>query len=101
MLTWVPMQPVADALADLAGVSVEVLTPDVVSLPASAAEVEFYVPPFFPAPAVAGGYGPDADPAGGADADCGLRPGAAARPAPVPCCATRAACTTPARPSGW
>jgi phosphoglycerate dehydrogenase-like enzyme len=50
MLTWVPMQPVADALADLAGVSVEVLTPDASDLPASAAEVEFYVPPFFPGP---------------------------------------------------
>jgi phosphoglycerate dehydrogenase-like enzyme len=50
MLTWVPMQPVADALAGLGGVSVEVLTPDVSSLPASAAEVEFYVPPFFPGP---------------------------------------------------
>lgn len=50
MLTWVPMQPVADALTDLAGVSVEVLTPDAGSLPASAAEVEFYVPPFFAAP---------------------------------------------------
>ena len=50
MLTWVPIQPIADALADLAGVSVEVLSPDVASLPASAAEVEFYVPPFFPAP---------------------------------------------------
>ena len=51
MLTWVPIQPIADALADLAGVSVEVLSPDVASLPASAAEVEFYVPPFFPVPA--------------------------------------------------
>jgi phosphoglycerate dehydrogenase-like enzyme len=50
MLTWVPMQPVADALTDLAGVSVEVLTPDVDRLPASAAEVEFYVPPFFAPP---------------------------------------------------
>ena len=50
MLIWVPMQPVADALAAVAGVTVEVVTPDVSSLPASAAEVEFYVPPFFPGP---------------------------------------------------
>lgn len=50
MLIWVPMQPVADALTDLAGLSVEVLTPDASRLPASAAEVEFYVPPFFAAP---------------------------------------------------
>jgi phosphoglycerate dehydrogenase-like enzyme len=48
MLTWVPLQPVADALADLDGVSVEVLTPDAGNLPPSAAGVEFYVPPFFP-----------------------------------------------------
>jgi phosphoglycerate dehydrogenase-like enzyme len=50
MLTWVPTQPVADALAGLAGVSVEVLTPDGSDLPDRAAEVEFYVPPFFPRP---------------------------------------------------
>jgi len=50
MLTWVPMQSVAEGLADLAGVTVEVLAPDVNQLPASAAEVEFYVPPFFPRP---------------------------------------------------
>jgi len=50
MLAWVPMQPVADALTDLAGVTVDVLTPNLGSLPASAADVEFYVPPFFPVP---------------------------------------------------
>ena len=49
MLIWVPMQPLADALAVLDGVTVEVVAPDGGSLPASAAEVEFYVPPFFPA----------------------------------------------------
>ncbi len=50
MLTWVPLEPLADALADLAGVTVEVLTPAAGALPASAADVEFYVPPFFPEP---------------------------------------------------
>jgi phosphoglycerate dehydrogenase-like enzyme len=50
MLTWVPLQPIADVLATLDGVTVEVVTPDAGRLPASAADVEFYVPPFFPAP---------------------------------------------------
>src|SRR5580698_10491464 len=50
MLTWVPLEPLADALADLAGVTVEVLTPAAGALPASVADVEFYVPPFFPEP---------------------------------------------------
>jgi phosphoglycerate dehydrogenase-like enzyme len=50
MLIWVPVQPVADALAGLDGASVEVVNPDGDGLPASAAQVEFYVPPFFPAP---------------------------------------------------
>jgi phosphoglycerate dehydrogenase-like enzyme len=50
VLIWVPTEPVAQALADLDGATVEVLAPDGASLPASAAEVEFYVPPFFPAP---------------------------------------------------
>ena len=50
MLMWVPTQPVADVLADVAGVAVEVVAPDGSALPASAAEVEFYVPPFIPAP---------------------------------------------------
>ncbi len=49
MLIWVPIQPLADAVAVLDGVTVEVVAPDGGSLPASAAEVEFYVPPFFPA----------------------------------------------------
>lgn len=48
MLIWVPDQPVADALAGLAGATVEVVAPEEASLPSSAAEVEFYVPPFFP-----------------------------------------------------
>jgi phosphoglycerate dehydrogenase-like enzyme len=50
MLIWVPLQPIADALAAVDGVTVEVVTPDGGPLPASAADVEFYVPPFFPAP---------------------------------------------------
>jgi phosphoglycerate dehydrogenase-like enzyme len=50
MLTWVPLRPIADALAAIDGVTVEVVTPDGGRLPASAADVEFYVPPFFPAP---------------------------------------------------
>jgi phosphoglycerate dehydrogenase-like enzyme len=51
MLIWVPQQPVADALADLDGADVEVVVPDGSDLPPSAADVEFYVPPFFPSPA--------------------------------------------------
>ncbi|MGO8886623.1 MAG: 2-hydroxyacid dehydrogenase [Streptosporangiaceae bacterium] len=50
MLTWVPLAPVADALADLDGAAVEVVDTNQASLPASAADVEFYVPPFFPRP---------------------------------------------------
>jgi phosphoglycerate dehydrogenase-like enzyme len=50
MLIWVPTRPVADGLAGLDGVTVEVVSPDGSGLPASAAEVEFYVPPFFPPP---------------------------------------------------
>lgn len=50
MLIWVPIEPVARALSGLDGVTVEVVTPDVESLPASAGLVEFYVPPFFPGP---------------------------------------------------
>jgi phosphoglycerate dehydrogenase-like enzyme len=48
VLIWVPAQPVADMLAGLDGASVEVVTPQDADLPASAADVEFYVPPFFP-----------------------------------------------------
>lgn len=50
VLIWVPMEPVAAALADLDGATVQVLAPDGGPLPSAAAEVEFYVPPFFPAP---------------------------------------------------
>lgn len=46
-----PTDAVAGALADLDGVRVEVQVPDSSPLPESAAQVEFYVPPFFPAPA--------------------------------------------------
>lgn len=43
------MAPVAAALADIADLSVEVVDPDAADgLPASAALVEFYVPPLFP-----------------------------------------------------
>jgi phosphoglycerate dehydrogenase-like enzyme len=48
MLIWVPEPPLADALADLDGADVEIVLPDGSGLPASAADVEFYVPPFFP-----------------------------------------------------
>jgi phosphoglycerate dehydrogenase-like enzyme len=50
VLIWVPMEPVAQALEGLDGVRVEVRAPNGGELPASAAEVEFYVPPFFPGP---------------------------------------------------
>jgi phosphoglycerate dehydrogenase-like enzyme len=48
---WVPTQEVASALAGLDGVAVEVVAPDGADLPPSAAEAEFYVPPFFPSSA--------------------------------------------------
>jgi phosphoglycerate dehydrogenase-like enzyme len=50
VLIWVPTDPVADALAGLDGVAVEVVSPEGAKLPASVARVEFYVPPFFPPP---------------------------------------------------
>ncbi|MGD0685710.1 MAG: 2-hydroxyacid dehydrogenase [Streptosporangiaceae bacterium] len=51
MLTWVPTEQVAEALTGLPGVIIEVVNPDAgAPLPASAADVEFYVPPFFPRP---------------------------------------------------
>jgi phosphoglycerate dehydrogenase-like enzyme len=50
VLIWVPTEPVAQGLAGLDGATVEVLAPDGGALPASAADVAFYVPPFFPAP---------------------------------------------------
>ena len=49
-LIWVPTQPVARALAGLAGARVEVQAADGSDPPAAVAEVEFYVPPFFPRP---------------------------------------------------
>ena len=49
MLFWVPVPEVAAALEGLPGASVEVVAPDGGPLPAAAGEVEFYVPPFFPA----------------------------------------------------
>lgn len=50
MLIWVPTEAVAQALAGLDGARVEVHAPDSSNLPPSAADVEFYVPPFFPRP---------------------------------------------------
>ena len=50
MLIWVPMEPVAAALAGLPGATVETVVPDGSALPPSVADVEFYVPPFFPSP---------------------------------------------------
>jgi phosphoglycerate dehydrogenase-like enzyme len=49
VLIWVPTQPVADMLAGLDGATVEVVAPEDADLPMSAGDVEFYVPPFFPA----------------------------------------------------
>ena len=49
-LIWVPAEPIARALAGLEGATVEVQAPDGSPLPSSAPDVEFYVPPFFPAP---------------------------------------------------
>ncbi len=50
VLIWVPTELVAQALEGLDGARVEVQAPDGSGLPASAADVEFYVPPFFPGP---------------------------------------------------
>jgi phosphoglycerate dehydrogenase-like enzyme len=50
VVIWVPTQPVADMLEGLEGAVVQVVAPADAGLPASAADVEFYVPPFFPAP---------------------------------------------------
>jgi phosphoglycerate dehydrogenase-like enzyme len=48
---WVPVADIAAALDGLPGApQVEVVVPDGAGLPASAGQVEFYVPPFFPAP---------------------------------------------------
>jgi phosphoglycerate dehydrogenase-like enzyme len=50
MLIWVPTAELAAALDGLPGARVEQVAPGGGGLPASAADVEFYVPPFFPAP---------------------------------------------------
>jgi phosphoglycerate dehydrogenase-like enzyme len=56
-LVWVPTAEIAAALDGLPGApppEVEVVVPDGAALPATAGQVEFYVPPFFPAqPAIA------------------------------------------------
>ncbi len=49
MLIWVPLPAVGAALDGIEGITVQVVDPDDGSeLPASAAEVTFYVPPLFP-----------------------------------------------------
>lgn len=48
MLIWVPADWVAAGLTGLPGTVVEIVEPDGSALPASAADVEFYVPSFFP-----------------------------------------------------
>ncbi len=48
MLVWVPQEPIAQALADLDGVTATVVVPAGGEPPAGTTEVEFYVPPFFP-----------------------------------------------------
>jgi phosphoglycerate dehydrogenase-like enzyme len=55
VLVWVPIPPVASALDGIEGITVEVVDPDAIDaeggqLPASAANVQFYVPPLFPRP---------------------------------------------------
>src|SRR5690242_10042413 len=50
LLIWVPADWVAAGLTGLPGTVVEVVEPDT-GLPASVADVEFYVPSFFPTPA--------------------------------------------------
>ncbi len=50
VVVWVPAEPVAEALAGVDGVTAQVVLPDGSGLPPSAADVEFYVPPFFPGP---------------------------------------------------
>jgi phosphoglycerate dehydrogenase-like enzyme len=49
VLFWVPTNQIASALADLPDVAVDVVAPDGGPLPPGVDEVEFYVPPFFPA----------------------------------------------------
>jgi phosphoglycerate dehydrogenase-like enzyme len=48
VLIWVPLEPVAQALDDLGGVTAKVVVPAGGEPPAGAADVEFYVPAFFP-----------------------------------------------------
>jgi phosphoglycerate dehydrogenase-like enzyme len=52
VLMWVPAEWVAAGMTGLPGTDVEIVEPDGTPLPASAADVEFYVPSFFPTPAV-------------------------------------------------
>ncbi len=48
VLMWVPADWVAAGMTGLPGTDVEIVEPDGTPLPASAADVEFYVPSFFP-----------------------------------------------------
>jgi phosphoglycerate dehydrogenase-like enzyme len=50
VLMWVPADWVAAGLTGLPGTVVEVVSPDGTALPPSVADVEFYVPSFFPTP---------------------------------------------------
>jgi phosphoglycerate dehydrogenase-like enzyme len=50
MLIWVPTAELAAALDGLEGAAIEQVAPDGSGLPPTAGQVEFYVPPFFPAP---------------------------------------------------
>lgn len=52
MLIWVPADWVAAGMKGLPGTDVEIVEPDGGPLPASVADVEFYVPSFFPTPPV-------------------------------------------------
>jgi phosphoglycerate dehydrogenase-like enzyme len=52
LLMWVPAEWVAEGMRGLPGTDVEIVEPDGGPLPASVADVEFYVPSFFPAPPV-------------------------------------------------
>lgn len=54
MRAWVPSELVAQALGEMEQITLEVVDPDDgTALPESAAQVEFYVPPFFPKAAAA------------------------------------------------
>jgi phosphoglycerate dehydrogenase-like enzyme len=57
MLVWVPEDWASDGLPELPGVDVEIVNPARQALPGSVADVEFYVPSFFPSPPVVSAMG--------------------------------------------